>query len=349
MGFSLSISLRNLFMVSVRNLESGRTVLLPLLALLWHTMKTIRIFAKMTTAGGYGAVYNGIFSTGVPVAIKVLNGSSDKKIEEQFLAEVNTIGRTHHFNLIHLYGFCFDRGLPALVYEYMENGSLDRLLFHEHSHKLHEIAVGTAKGIAYLHEYCQQRIIHYDIKPANIHLDANFCPKVSDFGLAKLCNRENMEVMMTGSRRPRESCFGMLLFEIMGRKRNLDVNLPDSQEWFPRWVWKKFKKGQFQEVMVVCVIEEDKQKADRLTMADLSCFQYRQELRPWMNAVVRMLEGGVEIVTPFNPFKHLMVKSPRQEPVIASTTSGERDQLLSQLQNGPCRCSTPIMMKYEID
>ncbi|KAF8392885.1 hypothetical protein HHK36_021124 [Tetracentron sinense] len=132
------------------------------------------------------------------------------------------------------------RGLPALVYEYMENGSLDRLLFHEHSHKLHEIAVGTAKGIAYLHEYCQQRIIHYDIKPANIHLDANFCPKVSDFGLAKLCNRENME----------------------------------------------FKKGQFQEVMVVCVIEEDKQKADRLTMADLSCFQYRQELRPWMNAVI---------------------------------------------------------------
>ncbi|WP_248793037.1 protein kinase, partial [Escherichia coli] len=88
------------------------------------------------------------------------------------MAEVSTIGRTHHLNLVRLYGFCFEWDIRALVYEFMVNGSLDRFLFQGKGEiefeKLNEIAVGTAKGIAYLHEECQQRIIHYDIKPGNI-------------------------------------------------------------------------------------------------------------------------------------------------------------------------------------
>ena len=111
----------------------------------------------------------GIFSDGTIVAVKVLHGLYDKKMEEQFMAEVVTIGKTHHFNLVRLYGFCLERNLIALVYEYMGNGSLDKYLFHENKtigfERLHEIAIETAKGIAYLHEECQLKIIHYDIKP----------------------------------------------------------------------------------------------------------------------------------------------------------------------------------------
>ncbi|XP_075666477.1 G-type lectin S-receptor-like serine/threonine-protein kinase At1g34300 [Castanea sativa] len=135
-------------------------------------------FTNLLGSGGFGSVYKGIFSNGSIVAVKVLYGNSDKRLEDQFKAEVSTIGRVHHFNLVRLYGFYFEKSLRALVYEYMGNGSLDKYLFRENKilgfEKLHEIAVGTARGIAYLHEECQQQIIHYDIKPGNILLDANF-------------------------------------------------------------------------------------------------------------------------------------------------------------------------------
>jgi serine/threonine protein kinase len=213
-------------------------------------------FTNLLGAGGFGSVYKGIFSNGTIVAVNVLYGSSDKRIEEQFMAEVITIGRVHHFNLVRLYGFCFEKNMRAVVYEYMGNGSLDKYLFHEKNilgfEKLHEIAVGTARGVAYMHEECKQRIIHYDIKPENILLDEKFCPKVADFGLAKLCNREKTHITMTGGRGTpgyaapemwmpfpiTHKCdvysFGMLLFEIIGRRRNLNIQLPESQQWFPR-------------------------------------------------------------------------------------------------------------------
>ncbi|KAJ4709301.1 Kinase [Melia azedarach] len=226
-------------------------------------------FSHFVGAGGFGAVYKGNLSMGIIVAVKVFNGGSDKKIEDQFLAEVNSIGRINHINLVKLYRFCFDRDLRALVYEY--------------------IAVGTAKGIEYLHEDCQQRIIHYDIKPENILLDVKFCPKIADFGLAKLCNREKTHVTLTGGRgtpgyaapelwmpfpvthKSDVYSSGMLLFEILGRRRNMDVNLPEK---------------------------EDKEKALRMAMAALWRVQYKPEARPAINVVVKMLEGGVEIHTP---------------------------------------------------
>jgi serine/threonine protein kinase len=235
-------------------------------------------YSNLLGSGGFGTVYKGIFSNGTMVAVKVLRGSSGKKIDEQFMAEVGTIGRIHHFNLVKLYGFCIERNLIALVYEYMENGSLDMYLFHEKNSlgyvKLHEISIGTARGIAYLHEECQHRIIHYDIKPGNILLDWNLNPKVADFGLAKLCNRENTHITMTGVRGTpgyaapeiwmpspiTHKCdvysFGMLLFEIIGRRRNLDIKNIETEEWFPIWVWKKFDAGLLEEAMIECGIDE---------------------------------------------------------------------------------------------
>ncbi|KAL2340274.1 hypothetical protein Fmac_008214 [Flemingia macrophylla] len=245
------------------------------------------------------------------------------------MAEVGTIGKVHHFNLVQLYGFCIEQDLRALVYEYMANGSLDRYLFHEKKtigfEKLYEIAVGTARGISYLHEDCKQRIIHYDIKPGDILLDRNFNPKIADFGLAKLCNRDNTRIAMTGGRGTpgyaapelwmpfpvTHKCdvyrFGMLLFEIMGRRRNLDINLHGSEDWFPVWVWKRYDAGEQGELIMACGIEKRyKDMAERKVMVALLCVQFRPELRPIMSDVVKMLEGSVEISKPLNPFQHIM-------------------------------------------
>ncbi|KAF6142317.1 hypothetical protein GIB67_023342 [Kingdonia uniflora] len=325
-------------------------------------------FSHFLGAGGFGAVYKGIFTNGTPVAVKILNGSSDKRIEEQFMAEVGTIGRTHHFNLVRLYGFCFERNLRGLVYEYMVNGSLDRFLFKENTviqfEKLHNIAVGTAKGIAYLHEECQQRIIHYDIKPGNILLDVLFTPKVADFGLAKLCNRDNSHVTMTGGGRGTpgyaapelwmpfpitHKCdvysYGMLLFEIIGRRRNLDLNVQESQEWFPRWVWNKFETGELMEFMLGCGVDEkDRETAERMVKVAIWCVQYRPESRPLMSLVVKMLEGGVEIPTPMNPFQHLAVGSPCAYVLDYATSN----TFSNTLTGSSGSCTTPVMRKYEI-
>ncbi|XP_064944016.1 rust resistance kinase Lr10-like isoform X2 [Musa acuminata AAA Group] len=281
--------------------------------------------------GGFGVVYKGRFPNGVPVAVKVLKAAMNKRAEEQFMAEVGTIGRTNHINLVKLYGFCFDRSIKALVYEYMENGSLDRFLFDENHRipwgKLQEIALGTAKGIRYLHEECQQKIVHYDIKPANVLLTTNFNPKVADFGLAKFCDRERSYVTLTGGRGTpgyaapelwmpipvTHKCdvysFGMLLFEILGRRRNLEfLESVESQEfeWFPRWVWQKFEHGEMENIVSACGIEEkDREKAERMCQVALWCVQYQPEARPSMSSVVRMLEGEEEIVPPTNPFQYM--------------------------------------------
>ncbi|XWS52239.1 hypothetical protein CRYUN_Cryun11dG0050700 [Craigia yunnanensis] len=281
--------------------------------------------------GGFGEVYKGQFPNGAQLAVKVLNNNGlEKRIEEQFMAEVNTIGRTYHRNLVRLFGFCFDAKTKALVYEYMENGSLDKVLFKRKYEleweKLYEIAMGAAKGLEYLHHYSHRRIIHYDIKPGNVLLDSKFCPKIADFGLAKLCNRDNSNITLSGGRGTpgyaapelwmpfpvSYKCdvysFGMMLFEIVGRRRNLDLNLSDqNQEWFPRLVWEKFNKGELEELLMDNGIEEkNMEKAKVMSTTALWCVQYLPEARPSMINVVKNLEGGAELATPQNPFQHLV-------------------------------------------
>ncbi|KAF6142737.1 hypothetical protein GIB67_018448 [Kingdonia uniflora] len=106
------------------------------------------------------------------------------------MAKVSTIGRTYHKNLVRLYGFYFNTNIKALVYEYKEKGSLDYILFNNYKSlewvKLHEIAIGTAKGLGYLHHDYDNIIIHYNIKPGTVLLNLKFSPKVADLRLAML-------------------------------------------------------------------------------------------------------------------------------------------------------------------
>ncbi|XP_044463705.1 rust resistance kinase Lr10-like [Mangifera indica] len=332
-------------------------------------------YSNRLGSGGFGAVYKGQFPNGVMIAVKVLKWSADRKAEdEQFMAEIGTIGRTYHINLVRLYGFCHDQHMSALVYEYLENGSLDQYLFKEKKEieweKLHEIAIGTARGLAYLHEECQQRIIHYDIKPGNILLDGNFFPKVGDFGLAKLCNRDSTHVTLTGYRgTPGYSApefllknhpithkcdvysFGMVLFEIIGRRRNAVVGSSpsdDSLDWFPKHVWEKYEKDELGAMTITCGIEEkDREKAERMSKVALWCVQDSPETRPPMNAVVKMLEGGVDIVPPPKPFQYLFSLGMAQLHS-TETTEGSGYTANEESRSRWYKENTPIMAKYEI-
>nr|XP_043627970.1 rust resistance kinase Lr10-like [Erigeron canadensis] len=289
-------------------------------------------FSSFLGSGGYGEVYKGTFPNGVTIAVKVLKDKlSDKKVQEQFMAEVGTLGRTHHVNLVKLYGFCFDPAMKALVYEFMENGSLDKLLFDKNKlikwEKLLQIAIGIAKGLAYLHEDCQQKIIHYDIKPGNVLLDSKLNPKVADFGLARLCNTESnasvrfvtREVGTLAYTAPElhkefspvtNKCdvysFGLLLLEIIGRRRNY---IPDTsnniKELLINWAWKMYLKGKLSEFFTRCGIEdESKEEAERMLLVVFLCVHHDPNERPTMSNVVKMLEGEKEIDPPSNPFDY---------------------------------------------
>ncbi|XP_058218086.1 rust resistance kinase Lr10-like [Rhododendron vialii] len=213
--------------------------------------------------GGYGTVYKGELSNDVPIAAKILNNFTGNG--EDFINEVGTIGMIHHINVVHLVGYCADGYKKALVYEYLPH-DLEKFIASDHKkaslgwEKLQDIALGIAKGIEYLHQGCDQRIVHFDIKPHNILLDKIFIPKISDFGLAKLCSKEQSVVSMTTARgmvgyiapevfsrnfgnvlhKSDVYSFGMLLLEMVGgRKKNFDVHAEENSEevYFPEWIY----------------------------------------------------------------------------------------------------------------
>ncbi|KAI8549986.1 hypothetical protein RHMOL_Rhmol06G0068400 [Rhododendron molle] len=151
--------------------------------------KATRNFREEIGRGGSGIVYKGVLSDRRVAAIKRLSEANQG--EAEFFAEVSIIGRVNHMNLIEIWGYCVEGNHRLLVYEYMECGSLGENLISGTLdwEKRFDIAVGSARGLAYLHEECLEWVLHCDVKPQNILLDSNFQSKVSDFGLSKLVNR----------------------------------------------------------------------------------------------------------------------------------------------------------------
>ncbi|XP_050256650.1 LEAF RUST 10 DISEASE-RESISTANCE LOCUS RECEPTOR-LIKE PROTEIN KINASE-like 2.5 [Quercus robur] len=214
--------------------------------------KMTNSFRDKLGQGGFGGVYKGKLLDGRPVAVKVLNES--KGNGEEFINEVASISRTSHVNIVTLLGFCLEGQKRALIYEFMPNGSLEKFiqdgnLEKTNSHlgweKLFQIAIRIARGLEYLHRGCNTRILHFDIKPHNILLDEDFCPKISDFGLAKLCIRNESNISMTGTRgtigyiapevfsrnfggvshKSDVYSYGMMILEMAGGRNNIDVGV----------------------------------------------------------------------------------------------------------------------------
>jgi hypothetical protein len=156
--------------------------------------KATKGFSEVIGRGAGGTVYKGVLPDQRVCAIKRLNEANQG--EAEFLAEVNIIGRLNHMNLIEIWGYCVEGKHRLLVYEYMEHGSLAENLTSNALdwEKRFEIAVGTAKGLAYLHEECLEWVLHCDVKPQNILLYSDhYQPKVADFGLSKLLNRSELD------------------------------------------------------------------------------------------------------------------------------------------------------------
>ncbi|PWA64338.1 Apple-like protein [Artemisia annua] len=166
-------------------------------------------FSKKLGQGGFGSVFEGTLGDGSKIAVKCLEGLG--QIKKSFLAEVESIGSIHHVNLVRLRGFCARKSQRLLVYEFMSNGSLDQWIYNGNmGHVLEwacrkKIIFDLAKGLAYLHEDCRQKIINLDIKPQNILLDSDFNAKVSDFGLSKLIDRNHACKVLI------QDCSGLLL------------------------------------------------------------------------------------------------------------------------------------------
>ncbi|KAF7132664.1 hypothetical protein RHSIM_Rhsim09G0105300 [Rhododendron simsii] len=300
---------------------------------------------KMTTGfkeklgeGGYGTVYKGRLSDGRLIAVKLLENYKDKG--QNFLNEVTTIGRIHHVNVIRLLGFCWDGSKQALIYEYMPNKSLgDQLFQGERSvslglAKLLEIAIGVAHGIEYLHNGCDSRILHLDIKPQNVLLDQNFNPKISDFGLAKVYSRNRSAVTMTGARgtigyiapeiflrnlgNPSHKSdvysFGMLLLEMIGVNKRVevkpDVNTSSSEAYFPGWVYDRLIEEKEMDLELGdSIVGEEVFIARKMVMVGLWCIQMNPKDRPSMTRVVEMLCGDTEAIE--MPPKPLFFSPPR--------------------------------------
>ncbi|KAF5186249.1 Pr5-like receptor kinase, partial [Thalictrum thalictroides] len=269
--------------------------------------------------GGYAEVYKGRFPCGDLIAVKVLKKSNF--VENTFKAEVRTIGKTAHRNLVKFYGYCFEDNTNALVYEYMENGSLDKILYKNGNIewvKLYDIVIDVAIGLRYLHHELEEHIIHHDIKAANILLDKNFSAKIADFGLARIMDKDVSRVDPSGIRgttgynapetwRPQSQVtykcdvysFGMMLFEVVGKREN-----GRAEKWFPGLVWIQFKNRNLERFLKDCgIAEKDKENANILCKIALWCVQENPDLRPSMKDVVSMLEKVKLVEDPlFPPF-----------------------------------------------
>ncbi|XP_025816800.1 LEAF RUST 10 DISEASE-RESISTANCE LOCUS RECEPTOR-LIKE PROTEIN KINASE-like 2.5 isoform X1 [Panicum hallii] len=273
-----------------------------------------RSFSVKLGQGGFGAVYRGSLSNGCQVAVKMLKDT--KGDGEEFMNEVGSISRTSHVNVVTLLGFCLEGSKRALIYEYMPNGSLERYAFSSSMNnentlsweKLFDIAIDIARGLEYLHRGCNTRIVHFDIKPHNILLDQDFCPKISDFGLAKLCLNKESAISIAGARgtigyiapevyskrfgtvssKSDVYSYGMMVLEMVGaRDKNINADSESSRQYFPQWI--------YEHVDEYCISAseingETTELVRKMIVVGLWCIQVLPTDRPTMTRVVEMLE-----------------------------------------------------------
>eukprot|EP01018_Ginkgo_biloba_P036600 Gb_13105 [translate_table: standard] len=257
---------------------------------------------------GFGPVYKRRISDGREVAVKKLSvrsGSGQGK--KEFINELELVAKIQHRNLVKLIGCCAEGPERLIVYEYLPNKSLDTFLFHSERRRQlkwqerYNIILGIARGLLYLHEDSQLRIIHRDIKANNILLDDKLNPKIADFGLARLFGEDEIHVhtrvvgtcgymapeyAMRGQLSVKADVysFGVLLLEIVSGRKNTDYTLPLEAQNILEWTWRLYKRGQ-----ILDVIDEElvrscpEEQALRCIHAGLLYTQADPTLRPPMS------------------------------------------------------------------
>ncbi|EEF34454.1 cysteine-rich receptor-like protein kinase 3 [Ricinus communis] len=272
--------------------------------------------------GGSGSVYKGILPDGKAVAIKRLLFNTRQWVDH-FFNEVNLISNIQHKNLVKLLGCSITGPESLLVYEYVPNQSLHDYLFVAKNvqpltwEMRYKIILGTAEGLAYLHEETELRIIHRDVKLSNVLLDEDFLPKIADFGLARLFPEDKThistaiagtlgymapEYIVRGKLTEKADVysFGVLLIEVVSGKRNNSF-VQDSGSIL-QMVWNLYGTGRLWEAVdPVLAGNFQEEEASRLLQVGLLCVQASAELRPAMSVAVKMLSGIHELSQPTQP------------------------------------------------
>ncbi|RRT38866.1 hypothetical protein B296_00046706 [Ensete ventricosum] len=264
--------------------------------------------------GGYGLVYKATLPDGRNIAIKRLSGDFFQ-VEREFQAEVETLSRAQHRNLVSLQGYCKFGNDRLLIYSYMENGSLDYWLHEKHEGSLMldwgrrlQVALGAARGLAYLHESCEPHILHRDIKSSNILLDEEFEAHLADFGLARLVSPSETHVTTdlvgTLGYIPPEYAqspaatfkgdvysFGIVLLELLTGRRPVDMCKPKGSRNVVSWVLQMKKERREAEVFDPCIYDkDDSSQISRMLELACLCVSESPKLRPSTNQLVSWLE-----------------------------------------------------------
>ncbi|KAM3245923.1 receptor-like serine/threonine-protein kinase ALE2 [Capsicum annuum] len=272
--------------------------------------------SRVLGEGGFGLVYSGTLDDGRKVAVKVLK-RDDRQGSREFLAEVEMLSRLHHRNLVKLIGICTEENCRCLVYELVPNGSVESHLHGTDKeaspldwYARMKIALGAARGLAYLHEDSSPRVIHRDFKSSNILLEHDFTPKVSDFGLARTALEEGNrhisthvmgtfgylapEYAMTGHLLVKSDVYsyGVVLLELLSGRKPVDLSQPSGQENLVAWARPLLTTKEGLEMITDPAIESDIpiDSISKVAAIASMCVQPEVSHRPFMGEVVQALK-----------------------------------------------------------
>ncbi|XP_073052632.1 L-type lectin-domain containing receptor kinase VIII.1-like [Primulina eburnea] len=299
---------------------------------------------KVIGHGAFGTVYRGILpATGDIVAVKRCSHAGQGKTE--FLSELSIIGTLRHRNLVRLQGWCHEKGEILLVYDLMANGSLDKALFESRMvlpwPYRHKILLGVASALAYLHQECENQVIHRDIKASNIMLDEGFNARLGDFGLARQIEHDKSpdatvaagtmgylapEYLLTGRATEKTDVFsyGAVVLEVASGRRPIEkevigVGKVGVSSNLVEWVWSLHREGRLMLASDPRLGNEyNEEVMRRVLMVGLACSHPDPMARPTMRVVVQMLVGETEVPI-----------VPRTRPTLSFSTS----HLLMTLQD----------------
>ncbi|CAN6452103.1 unnamed protein product [Victoria cruziana] len=307
--------------------------------------------------GGYGPVYRGTID-GKEIAVKRLSNQSGQGSIE-FKNEVGLIAKLQHRNLVRLLGCCMEDGEKILVYEFVPNNSLDKVLFDSEKRlpldwatRL-KIITGISRGLLYLHEDSRLKIIHRDLKPSNVLLDNELNPKISDFGMAKICRTDEThgntsriagtygymspEYAIKGeySLKSDVFSFGVLVLEIVSGRKNTSFRAADGAKDLLTYTWELSRQNTPLEVVDKALGESyDRKEALRCIHIGLLCVQEEIMDRPTMSSVALMLgSSSVTLPAPHPPAFYTGGRSRGEATSLTYSSDQAEDQALQPLSS----------------